>query len=215
MISAGQSCHVRQRTLESLARRLRACTQYNRISAGAKHILVIHLGSQLDLNLGLFELVPVPVKKLVDLAAFGLAGGKPELPAKLVAALDERYPVAALGGNARGFQTRWATAHDQNFARRFDRGQAVPVPLELASNRRIDQARYPIIAHSPSDAELVAVDAGADVIGAPVARLVGKMGIGDLAAHPDAAVQREGVLGLVSLRRSLFPDAPGYGRIAA
>ncbi|MEA3390663.1 FUSC family protein [Sphingobium sp. CCH11-B1] len=39
--------------------------------------------------------------------------------------------------------------------------------------------------------------------------------IGDLAAHPDAAVQREGVLGLVSLRRSLFPDAPGYGRIAA
>lgn len=39
--------------------------------------------------------------------------------------------------------------------------------------------------------------------------------IGDLAAHPDAAVQRESVLGLVSLRRNLFPQAPGYRRIAA
>jgi hypothetical protein len=39
--------------------------------------------------------------------------------------------------------------------------------------------------------------------------------IGDLAGHSDATIQREGVLGLVSLRRNLFPDAPGYERIAA
>ena len=32
-------------------------------------MVFIHLGSQLDLNLGLFELVPVPVEKFVDLAA--------------------------------------------------------------------------------------------------------------------------------------------------
>ena len=41
------------------------------------------------MNLGLFELVPVPVKKFADLAAFGLAGGKPELPAELAAALGD------------------------------------------------------------------------------------------------------------------------------
>ncbi|PZU14455.1 MAG: FUSC family protein [Sphingobium sp.] len=39
--------------------------------------------------------------------------------------------------------------------------------------------------------------------------------IGDLAAHPRPAVQREGVLGLVSLRRNLFPQAEAYRRAAA
>ena len=94
---------MRQCTLEPLARRLRACTQYNRIGIGAEHILVIHLGSQLNLNLGLFELVSVPVEKLADLAAFRLTGSKSKLAAEPAATLDERYPMAAFGCNARSF----------------------------------------------------------------------------------------------------------------
>ncbi|WP_442802195.1 FUSC family protein [Sphingobium sp. CR2-8] len=39
--------------------------------------------------------------------------------------------------------------------------------------------------------------------------------IGELTAHPRPPVRREGVLGLVSLRRNLFPDAVAYRRIAA
>lgn len=39
--------------------------------------------------------------------------------------------------------------------------------------------------------------------------------IGDLAQYPGAAVRREGVLGLVSLRRNLFPDSPGYRGMTA
>jgi uncharacterized membrane protein YccC len=39
--------------------------------------------------------------------------------------------------------------------------------------------------------------------------------ITDLSAYPGAAARREGLLGLVSLRRNLFPDAAGYKRAAA
>ncbi|HKT75166.1 MAG TPA: FUSC family protein [Sphingobium sp.] len=39
--------------------------------------------------------------------------------------------------------------------------------------------------------------------------------IGALAANDSAAVRREGMLALVSLRRNLFPDSPAYRRIAA
>ncbi|MCI4590929.1 FUSC family protein [Sphingobium sp. BYY-5] len=39
--------------------------------------------------------------------------------------------------------------------------------------------------------------------------------IDDLAANPGAAIRREAVLGLVSLRRNLFPEAQGYRRAAA
>ncbi|KQN02913.1 Fusaric acid resistance protein [Sphingobium sp. Leaf26] len=39
--------------------------------------------------------------------------------------------------------------------------------------------------------------------------------IADLSANPRLVVRRDSVLGLVSLRRNLFPDADAYGRIAA
>lgn len=39
--------------------------------------------------------------------------------------------------------------------------------------------------------------------------------ISDLSHNPDAAVRREAILGLVSLRRNLFPDSAGYRRVAA
>lgn len=39
--------------------------------------------------------------------------------------------------------------------------------------------------------------------------------IADLSANPRLFVRRDSVLGLVSLRRNLFPDADAYGRIAA
>jgi uncharacterized membrane protein YccC len=38
------------------------------------------------------------------------------------------------------------------------------------------------------------------------------MALGDLSAHGRASVRRDGVLALVSLRRTLFPDAGGYQR---
>ena len=162
---------------------MRAGAQHDRIGASAKHILRIHLGSQLDLNRGLFKLALIPNEKLADFAAFRLTCSKPELPAELGAALDDRHPVAALGGNARGFKASRAAADDQNVARRLGRGQSVAVPLELAPDRWIGQAGDPVIAHPAPDAKLIAVDAGADVIGAALARLVGKVGVGDLAAH--------------------------------
>ena len=39
--------------------------------------------------------------------------------------------------------------------------------------------------------------------------------IGDLSRHPSAAIRREAILGLVSLRRNLFPASAGYRRVAA
>jgi len=39
--------------------------------------------------------------------------------------------------------------------------------------------------------------------------------IADMSGNDRPPVRREGVLGLVSLRRNLFPDAPAYRRIAA
>ena len=56
----------------------------------------------------------------------------------------------------------------------------VAVPLVLAGDRRIDEAGDVVVAHPPPEAQLVAGDARADVLGPAFARLAGEMRVGDL-----------------------------------
>ena len=105
-------------------------------------------------------------------------------PPSLSDGFDQRDAMAALGGDPRRLEAGDAAADHQHAAcGRRRRREAVAAPFEFAARRGIDQAGDPVVAIAPAPAHLVAGEAGADVLGAAVPRLVGEMRIGDLAAH--------------------------------
>ena len=123
------------------------------------------------------------MQQIEDLGPAGLHAGQAELPTQLVGGLGKRHLMAAFGGDPRRLEPRGPAAHHQHALTLPGRREGIAAPFELASRRGIDQAGDPIIPRAAAPAHLVAGDAGADIADAPLARLVGEMGVGDLAAH--------------------------------
>ena len=137
-----------------------------------------------DLDLQPGQLALVPVEEIEDLrrgAAACRRGGTGRRGRPTASARVTRWPRSAATRAASSPATPPPTTSTRLGPRR--RREAVAAPFEFAPGRRIDQAGDPVVAIAAAPAHLVAGEAGPDVFGAAVARLVGEMRIGDLAAH--------------------------------
>ena len=95
---------------------------------------------------------------------------------------NKRHVVAALGRDAGRLQPGRPAADDQDGPRGRRRLEPVAAPFELASGRRVDQARDPVVARTPRPAQLVARDARPDLVRPSRPSLRDQVRIGDLAA---------------------------------
>ena len=140
--------------------------------------------SATDLDAEPFELPGVPGEVVEHLRACRLLPGEAPLPAELGRtsrparrdgrARRSRAPPRVLPGRRRRRAPGTASAAG---------GEPVAAPLRLAPDRRVDQARDPVVAGPAAPAQLVARDARADPLGVSGAGLGDEMRIGDLAAH--------------------------------
>jgi hypothetical protein len=157
--------------------------QHDRLGLEVRHILRVQRRVEPQLHLEPLQLGLVPVQQVEDLTAPGLQAREPRLAAHLGRRLRQGYPMTALGRHPGGLQARQAAAHHQNPPGPLGRCKTVAAPLELAPGRGVDHAGYPVVAGPPAPAHLVARDARPHLVGPARARLVGHVGIGDLAAH--------------------------------
>jgi hypothetical protein len=145
-VRARQAVDHRQGPLEAGPWRPGTRRDDDKIRSGVDHVIGGRLGPEPNVHPEGGQAPLEPGDEVEDLASRWLATGQPELPAELVAPLEQRHPMTALGCCSRRFQTGRPAADHENRSRCLRRLEPIAAPQELPAGGGIDQAGDPVIA---------------------------------------------------------------------